>query len=143
MDLRIANQVVQQISFDYAITLRTDDGSQIRIETEFSIQDMEGRSIAIDPSGAGDSCTDVLSLLHETITDAAADEGTGSLSLTFGNGSLARADAHDSYEAWTFDGPRGFKCVALPGGGLSWWYRSAQPPTLISNDYPHLGRVNR
>ena len=121
MNLGIAGQAISRIGFDFAIILLTDDGAEIRIESELSIRSPSGDIHILDPEHSGGNASQVLSLLHGVVRRATADETTGELSLEFDDGSQLRVDPDDDYEAWTFAGRKGEKCVSLPGGGLGLW----------------------
>lgn len=121
----IAAQTIDRPVFDYAVTLLTTEGSEIRLETRFFIHDPEGNEWVYDPEAMAPNTAALLSLLHDKVDTADADEVTGRLSLEFRSGSRLEAHPHPAFEAWTYVGPGGERCVCLPGGGLSYW-----PPTI-------------
>ncbi len=61
-----------------------------------------------------------LGLLRKTARNAIAlKDGTLEVAFTDGDSLSVRPDEH--YEAWEMAGPRGYKIVSLPGGGLAVW----------------------
>lgn len=121
MNPRIAGQSVERVSFDYAVTLLTDQGVELRIETGFSLLTPDGDIHLIDPQRIGNQAEYVIAALHETITVATIEDRTGELTLEFISGRRIQVDSNESYEAWTLAGPGGAKFVSLPGGGLGTW----------------------
>ena len=121
MNLGMAGQTVERISFDYSVSMATSEGFEIRIETAFSIEDPSGHTCSGDPSRSGKHLSALLAVLHDTLTESKADDTTGLLVLKFASGRQVAVDPHRTYEAWTVAGPNGEKSVALPGGGLAFW----------------------
>jgi len=122
VNLGIVGQSVERVSFDYAVTLLTDDGAEIRIETVFSLRAPSGESVVVDPSQPGRGAELMMaSILHNMITGVAVDEEVGSLVLDLMNGARLEVAPSESYEAWTFTGDHGLRVVAQPGGGVSTW----------------------
>lgn len=121
MNLGIVGQSVERVAFDFAVTLITDDGAEIRIETAFTLRTPNGASAVIDPAEPGDPAAVLTSVLHEMITGATANDATGSLDLEFVHGGRVEVLPSDAYEAWSFTAQGGVRAVALPGGGLSIW----------------------
>ena len=108
--------------FDYAITLLTDKGAEIRIETDFSLRNPGGPiAVTISPEMRDQAAVILPAVLHETIRAAAASNETGTLVLDFVHGVRLEVAANPDYEAWTVAAENGSKVVALPGGGLSTW----------------------
>lgn len=121
MNLGIVGQSVERVSFDYAVTLLTDGGAEIRIETAFSLRAPSGESVVVDPSQPGRGTELVISILHNMITGVTVEEQVGSLVLDLMNGARLEVAPTESYEAWTFTGDHGLRIVAQPGGGVSMW----------------------
>lgn len=120
MNLGIAGQSVEKVTFGYAVTLVTDKGVELRIETGFSIH-VDGRSVVVDPEKVGVQAPLVLSRLHRMITAGTADDESGRLELSFVEGHRIEVHSTKFYEAWTCAAPDGTKVVAQPGGGLITW----------------------
>lgn len=121
MNLGIVGQSIERVSLDYAVTVLTDGGAEIRIETVFTVRASSGESVLVDPVRPGRGAELITAILHERITGAAVEEGTGSLALDLMNGSRLEVAPSESYEAWTFAGDHGLRVVAQPGGGISTW----------------------
>lgn len=111
---------VTQVVFDYAVTLRTSDGSELRIESEFSLRLADGSSLKIKPPQVGDAARLLVQLFgrHVRCSDVIED---GVLFITFDSGVGLRILPSSVYEAWTFVGGDGRRLVANPAGGLTEW----------------------
>src|ERR1022692_2862519 len=116
----LTSQLVTRISFDYAITLLTEEGVELRLETQFTFTEPDSEPIVIDPERPDAAALKVLGLLHKVIRAFHVAE-SGSLVLAVEGGSGIRTEADDAYEAWTIAGRRGEKVVCLPGGELAIW----------------------
>lgn len=121
MNLGIVGRSVERVVFDFGVTLITDHGAEIRIETAFTLRTSDGASVVIDPTEPSDSAAVLPSVLHEMITGATADDSTGSLDLEFVHGGRLQVLPSDTYEAWSLTTQGGMRVLALPGGGLSTW----------------------
>ncbi|MGH3799086.1 MAG: DUF6188 family protein [Pseudonocardiaceae bacterium] len=119
MKLGLEGQSVTHETVDYAVTLNTNAGFEIRIETDFFLSTPEG-NFDLSPDSSDTQAAQGRALLHQTVTSSVAEE-SGVLSLDFSNGLRLRVDPHDSYEAWTVAGPGGMKVVSMPGGELAVW----------------------
>jgi hypothetical protein len=115
MELGLDGQTVIRACFDYGISLQTDNGYEIRIESDYVVQSSGDRS----GCGSQDPGHILAAALNEIISTAIVDSGT--LNLTFSNGTVLRVEPHQMYEAWTVTGPRGMKVVSMPGGELAVW----------------------
>lgn len=119
MELGLESQTVTQVSADFAVSLVTDAGYEVRIETDFSMHTPDGDfnfslgADAIDPAS-------VHSLLRQTVVSSVAEE-SGALALAFSDGIRLRVEPHQVYEAWTIAGPGGKKVVCMAGGELAVW----------------------
>jgi hypothetical protein len=119
MELELEGQRVTQERVDFALSLRTDAGYEVRIETDFSMHTPNGDfefslgATSLEPDKFP-------SLLDQTITASKAEE-SGALVLAFGNGTSLRVEPHEEYEAWTIAGPHGKKIVCMPHGELAVW----------------------
>lgn len=120
MTLRLDGQRVTKACFDYAVTLATESGFELRFETSFVVRDASGALTTIEPDAPGHTATHVLELLRRII-DHAHIEKSGTLILTFVDGWELEASPHSHYEAWTLVGPSGQRIVCSPGGEISEW----------------------
>ena|SRR5450432_3013239 len=116
----LTSQLVTRISFDYAITLLTEEGIELRLETQFTFTEPDSEPIVIDPERPDAAAMKVLSLRHKVIRAFDIAE-SGNLILAVESGSGIRTEPDDDYDAWTIAGLRGEKVVCLPGGGLAIW----------------------
>lgn len=120
MQLPLAGQSVSSLTFDYAITLLTDGGSELRFEAMFSLIDAGTAITSIAPAAAAESASQLVGLLNREIEAASMDDD-GTLRLFLGGGARVEVAPDEEFEAWTFAGPKGEKAVCLPGGGLTTW----------------------
>jgi hypothetical protein len=121
MNLGIDGSSVERVSFDYSITLLMDPRAEISLSTTFVLTTSSGDTQSVDPEHAESAASAVLAQLHQTIVSHTVDETTGQLSLHLSNGAQIDIATNSTYEAWTFAGPKGYKVVARPGGGVTAW----------------------
>ena len=121
MNLGIAGQSIERVSFDFALTLLTENGAELRVEVPFSLHRPDGLTVVINPEDPVEAMAVLPAVLHQMVTRSVADRETGSLLLEFSHGSRIEVPSSDSFEAWTFATQQGVQTVALPGGGLSTW----------------------
>ena len=108
LDLGLKGQHARAAVADFAVTITTREGFELRIESDFdftheSLASIDGRTI---------------------LSARASDDGT--LTVDFDNNARLVVRPDLSYEAWTLAGPDGIIAVCTPGGGLTTW--STQPP---------------
>ena len=127
MNLEIDGETVEQVKFDYAISILASNHSEIRIESLLSVRSPTGPLVTVNPEHVGASAELMVSFLHTTIVRCEALE-TGELTLDFDNGARITVDVDADYEAWTFRAPDGRIAVARPGGGLTTWDRRPTTP---------------
>ena len=119
MELELEGQRVTQESVDFAVSLRTDAGYEVRIETDFSMHTPNGDfdfslgTSSLEPDKFP-------SLLQHTVTSSVAEK-SGGMVLGFDDGASLRVEPHEEYEAWTIAGPHGKKIVCMPGGEVAVW----------------------
>lgn len=121
VDLKLRDQRVERVSFDYAITLLTDIGAELRIGSAFLLRDADSAEVSLNPgdfSAAGELLSRVL---HQRIVTATAEDAGGALRIEFGNGTRIDVSPSPTFEAWTFVTATGMRSVSLPGGGLAIW----------------------
>ena len=114
----LVSQRITRVCIDHAVTLLTDGGFEVRLETPFSLTRADG-STRIDPRDR-EAAAGVLSLLHEVI-EAAEFEPSGQLTIAFSDGTRLVASPHAQFEAWVVTDSSGGRVVCLPGGGVSEW----------------------
>jgi hypothetical protein len=124
MELGLQGQRVVHETAGYGITLLTDAGYEICIESDLSMRTPEGDfDYSIGASILHPE--EIHSLLHQTVTSSEAD-GSGALILSFDDGATLKVEPNDDYEAWTLAGPHGVKLVCMPGGELARWPDSGE-----------------
>ena len=120
MTLPILGESISRVAFDYGVTLLTDGGSELRIETSFSIASHDRPAVVVEPAEVGDNANALVDLLGSQV-DLADTWSDGSLRLRLSGGQMIEVPPHPEFEAWTFAGSGGVKALATPGGGLTTW----------------------
>lgn len=119
MRLPLAGRTVSRVAFDHAVSLLTDDGAELRVQTAFSFGADPARMVVIDPERDVAAHAGVLvDLRGRAITAAGADDD-GALAVRFATEAVLQVPPDSSYEAWTLTGPQGSLVVCLPGGGVA------------------------
>ena len=118
MDLELQGQRIIQERLDFALSLHTDTGYEIHIETDFSLH-TPGGDFSFSPESGIDQ-EKYRPLLDKTISSSTAKE-SGVLDLGFTDGATLRVKPNETYEAWTVAGPHVRKVVCMPRGELAIW----------------------
>ncbi|TDP96267.1 DUF6188 family protein [Labedaea rhizosphaerae] len=114
MDLELDGQQVTAQEAEFNLTLRTDRGSELQIETAYTVQNA-GTTISVTP---GES--DPPSLVEQRISSASATD-SGRLEVVFESGVALRVEPDPDFEAWTFVAPGGKRVVSMAEGELAVW----------------------
>jgi hypothetical protein len=117
VNLGIVGHFIERVSFDYAVVLLTDEGAEIRIESEFLLKTSHGVTVEVNPGAQANLTALLPAILHDVITTATAGDDTGALVLEFSHGARMEVPPDHLYEAWTLATPHGLRVVAPPGGG--------------------------
>lgn len=121
MKYAIEGQEVSRICVDYAVTLQTADGAELRIETGFAVAASGAEPIvAVEPEHLGSAGAQVLALIRRRLV-AAAIHDSGRLELRFEGDARLLCEPNENFEAWTLSAPDGEIVVCLPGGGIARW----------------------
>jgi hypothetical protein len=123
MDLHLQGQSIGRESFEYAVSLKTDAGFELQIETPLSVETSVGKNVEvveITPERPDLQGGHLLALLHKEI-ESSTVEDSGALVLVFVNGVRLRVEPSEHYESWTLTGARGEKYVCMPGGEVARW----------------------
>jgi hypothetical protein len=116
----MTGHVIEQVVFDYAVSLADDTGALLRLEQDVEVTTPEG-TVTVDPEHAAAHAPLFVALLHRVVLSAVADED-GTLRVTVGGGPALVVRPNERYEAWTFTSHSGRdRVVCLPGGGLATW----------------------
>lgn len=103
-----------------------DDEYTVRIGEPFLYIESE-RQHSISPEEPTTLCP-VLSILHKEVNSIRAYK-TGSLCISFSDGSYLSVDASPDYEAWEISGSNGLEIISMPGGDLAIWTPGGIRPT--------------
>ncbi len=117
----IGGQTVTQVLFDYAVTILFEGGQQLRLETAFQLGAAGVQPVTVAPEDSLQAAALILGVLHSSVTNAVLQE-SGQLELEFSSGEILTIGPDESYEAFTFNGSHGELLVALPGGGLTFFF---------------------
>jgi len=123
MDLHLRGQSIVRVCFEYAVSLKTDAGFELQIETPISVEPPVGTGaevVEIVPDRPGVRGGNLLALFREEIGSSVAED-SGALVLMFINGIGLRVEPSELYESWTLTGPHGEKYVCMPGGEVARW----------------------
>ncbi len=120
MDLKIEGHALVRVCFDYALTLLVDPNTQLRLQANVELSDIDGTSVAFQPGGADVPAHRLVGLLHKEITKAWSSDG-GVLTLQFACGAKLAATPDPDYEAWEILASDGFRVICMPGGELAIW----------------------
>jgi hypothetical protein len=116
MDLELDGQQVTAQETGFNLTLRTDAGAEIQVETAYSVRTNDG-AVTIVP---GESSTQPPSFAEQKISSAIASD-SGRLEVFFESGAVLRVEPDADYEAWTFVAPDGRRVVSTAEGELAVW----------------------
>ncbi|HEY3747979.1 MAG TPA: DUF6188 family protein [Pseudonocardiaceae bacterium] len=120
MDLELSGERITEAAIDFAVVLRTDADSELRIGSPFAPHSATATHLVpVDEPADGDADR-VAALVGQTITAAVVDR-KGMLHLALSGGTRLDVESSDAYESWTFAGVDGRKVVAMPGGELAIW----------------------
>jgi hypothetical protein len=126
VEIPTTDETVTAVRFDYAVTISTDT-YELRIETEFILENPEVGRVLVDPEDVGPRATALLGCLHRAVEEI---HFAAHSPLVFRAGDVVIEVApHDEFEAWTLAGEDGLIAVCNPGGTLSTWApgRQVQP----------------
>jgi hypothetical protein len=117
----IVGEQIEIVSFDWAVSLTTDEGTHLRIESPFTIADKDGSSRWVNPQSPVDDDSMVVGLVHDSIHAFDVVESESRLTVQFASGKRIIVESSDDYEAWTLTWANGGRLVQLPGGGFAFW----------------------
>lgn len=119
--LEIEGERVEQVVFDYAVSLLTERGGFLQIETEFSfLESATSEPAFFEPERSKDIGRILPFVIHATVINSDVDE-MGNLTVEFDNGARLDVPFHAEYEAWNFVDKSKFRIAASAGGGLTIW----------------------
>lgn len=117
MDLDLANHLVVDEDFDYALTISTADGVSVRIETPMVVEGASRTPSRLSPDSAATSWWDNDSLVGLRITSSDVAT-TGTLTLTFSNDLTVMIEPDDDFESWSVTTTDGNRVLCAPGGEI-------------------------
>ena len=120
MSMNIKGESIESISFDSAVCLRTDMGTELRLETGFELQNPQGNVFWIAPPNF-DGANELIHALLHTRVEAAETDSVGILRLWLGNNAHIVVAPSPDYEAWTLNRADGTMLASTPGGETISW----------------------
>lgn len=105
--------------FDYAVSITTDGGTRLTIETDFTLERATDGAQLVAPEHVT-TREPLQSLVGQTIRDLSATDH-GRLVIGFSGGDTIVVEPDAAYEAWGIRAPNGFQVIAIPGGGVAVW----------------------
>ena len=118
--MNIKGESIESISFDFAVSLRTDMGTELRLETGFELRSPEGNVFWIAPP-IFDGANELIRALLHTRIEAAENDSAGILRLRLGNDARIEVAPSPDYEAWTLNRVDGTMLTSTPGGETISW----------------------
>lgn len=119
MDLGLQGRSLIGQDFGCTVALTFTGGYDIRIEADFTVHANHGDT-HISP-GVDDAAEKHVGALHHQKVTTAVATGSGTLIISFDDGTHLRVEPDDTYEAWTLAGPHGMKIACMPDGELAIW----------------------
>ncbi len=117
------NPGVTRVCFDFAVAFCFEDGSEMRIESDFRLVEGDDTEIEISVSQPAQTSARVPGRFNRAVESATVND-SGGLELRFDDSASLVVDADDSYEAWNFNRPGGRKLICMPGGEIAGWNNS-------------------
>ncbi|WP_436771767.1 DUF6188 family protein [Yinghuangia sp. YIM S09857] len=117
--LNLRGVVVTGIGVDFRLTLRLGSDWVLALEDRVRLARGPGRktaSVTLDPETQDVAAA--LALFGTPIASAVAVK-SGALSVVFGCGTHLTCGPSPAYDAWTLDGPRGWRFTSHPPGELA------------------------
>ncbi len=124
MNLGLDGQTITNQACDYAMSVTTDAGFELRIENDYALYTGTA-SWNVSPESSHTDSERVPSLKARTISSATTDH-SGGLEISFTDGHRLTVGPNADYEAWSLAGPGGRKVICLPGGELATWPAQAR-----------------
>ena len=125
--INLSGQTVLQVSSDNLLTIRTDAGWRIVIESQMvcTTGDSTKRELdGEDPVGAAEALSPVLTGCTTQSMELSTTKG---LTLDFAPTTRLMASTDESYEAWKIIGTNREFIVSYPGGELITWNITKKP----------------
>lgn len=110
---------VEQLRFDYSVTLVFDADAEIRISSPFEVLDAAGEALPVDPEALTiEAVALIMSALHKDVCSVFITDGAV-LRIELAGGLVVRALPSERYEAWSFGLPDGSQLMSYPGGEIA------------------------
>jgi hypothetical protein len=113
----LSGKRVEQLRFDYAVTLVFDDDADMRISAPFAA--ISPAPVAVDPEAlTAETLALTISVLHKTVVSASIVENSV-LRLELEGDLVLHAQPSERYEAWSLNLPNGTQLESYPGGEIA------------------------
>jgi hypothetical protein len=120
VELPLVRHTIVSLEFGFSLTLRTDRGCEIRIESNFRVTELGTEVFRGVPHTLLSENDSVQSLVGRLVAHATASSD-GGLLVNFADGTTLVVPVDPNFEAWTIAATEGFKAVSVAGGGLTLW----------------------
>jgi Family of unknown function (DUF6188) len=113
----LSGQTLTGLRAEYTVGLTFTGDYFVLIQSPFTLT-IHGEAISLTPDTSPPEALEPLqSLTGRTVTESTISD-TGTLSLTFDDGSRVVVEPDGDYEAWNLAGPDGLIIVCMPSGEL-------------------------
>ena len=113
--LPVVGQTVSQCCIDYAVTLRCQNGVDVRIEQPFVCVTLDGREWLLAPDGDPVDLAPVLRVARRIVRSIEALKD-GHLEIRIVDGTFISVPSTEDLEPWGIVGPNDMQLVSVPGG---------------------------
>ena len=121
MTLPGAGEEISRVAFEnWAVTLSTEEGSELRVEGPFDLTVDGSTTGRVDPSHVAPHAASLLRQLRRRVTAVRVLDGGGLELRINGDFSMLVHPGHE-FEAWTYNGSDDSVAVGLPGGDVGTW----------------------
>jgi YD repeat-containing protein len=115
-----AGEEISRVAFDWAVTLLTAEGSELRVEGPFDLTVDGSTTQGVDPSHVAPHAASLVRQLRRRVTAVRVLDGGGLELRIDGDFSMLVHPGHE-FEAWTYNGSDDSKAVGMPDGDVETW----------------------
>ena len=119
MNLPGVGEEISRVAFDWAVTLLTEEGTELRVEGRFDLTVDGTTTERVHPTEVTPHAAALVRQLHRRVTALRVLEG-GGLELRIDGGFSMVVHPGHEFEAWTYNGSDDSKAVGLPDDVATW-----------------------
>jgi hypothetical protein len=116
MRIDLAEQLVTQLRFDFAVSLLTLQGTVVRVQSDFVVGHPGQEPVPVSIEDLAPGTGAVMQLFGQVLVAAEATDD-GALHLFFESGARMHVMPDDTFEPWSLNSGTGELLIGLPGGG--------------------------